>query len=163
LSKREKACSAVETVFPPGALSTRMPRRVAVSTSTLSTPTPPRPTTRNFPAAFSTPAVTFVSLPTIKAPNSGMIWISFSFGSFVWTETSRVPSRESSSTPPCEIKSAMRTFGVTADVQRSVSSAQLREDLDLGGLRKHIERRYRFDLETPLQVGEVACERGGIT
>ena len=46
-ARSENACSAVETVFPPGAFNTMIPRRVAVSTSTLSTPTPARPTTRS--------------------------------------------------------------------------------------------------------------------
>ena len=41
----EKACSAVEIVFPPGVFMTMMPRFVAASTSTLSTPTPARPMT----------------------------------------------------------------------------------------------------------------------
>ena len=43
----EKACSAVEIVFPPGVFITMMPRLVAASTSTLSTPTPARPITFN--------------------------------------------------------------------------------------------------------------------
>ena len=44
----EKACSAVEIVFPPGVFITMMPRFVAASTSTLSTPTPARPITFSF-------------------------------------------------------------------------------------------------------------------
>ena len=42
-----KDSSAVETVLPPGVFITTTPRCVAASTSTLSTPTPARPTTRN--------------------------------------------------------------------------------------------------------------------
>ena len=110
-SKSEKACSAVETVLPPGALSTTIPRRVAVSTSTLSTPTPARPTTRNLLAAFSTSPVTFVSLRTINPVKSGIISISFSGLSFVCLETSSMPSRKSSSTPRGEMESATRTLG----------------------------------------------------
>ena len=56
----EKACSAVEMVFPPGVFITMMPRLVAASTSTLSTPTPARPTTLSFVAASMTLALTFV-------------------------------------------------------------------------------------------------------
>ena len=52
-SRSEKACSAVEIVFPPGAFITITPRRVASSTSTLSIPTPARPTTRSFDPAFN--------------------------------------------------------------------------------------------------------------
>ena len=58
-SNNENACSAVEIVFPPGAFNTTTPRRVAVSTSTLSTPTPARPTTRSLLPAFKISAVTF--------------------------------------------------------------------------------------------------------
>ena len=42
-----KDSSAVEIVLPPGVFMTTTPRCVAASTSTLSTPTPARPTTRN--------------------------------------------------------------------------------------------------------------------
>ena len=48
----EKACSAVEIVFPPGVFITMMPRLVAASTSTLSTPTPARPMTFRFVRGF---------------------------------------------------------------------------------------------------------------
>ena len=44
-SSSENVCSAVEMVFPPGVFMTTMPRSVAAATSTLSTPTPARPTT----------------------------------------------------------------------------------------------------------------------
>ena len=40
-------CSAAETTVESGALATTIPRRVAASTSTLSTPTPARPITFN--------------------------------------------------------------------------------------------------------------------
>jgi hypothetical protein len=39
------ACSAAETTVDSGALATTIPRRVAASMSTLSTPTPARPIT----------------------------------------------------------------------------------------------------------------------
>ena len=45
-------CSAAETTFDSGAFATTMPRRVAASTSTLSTPTPARPITFSFVAAL---------------------------------------------------------------------------------------------------------------
>ena len=38
-------CSAAETTVASGAFATTIPRRVAASTSTLSTPTPARPMT----------------------------------------------------------------------------------------------------------------------
>ena len=42
---RPIVCSAAETMFDSGAFATTIPRRVAASTSTLSTPTPARPIT----------------------------------------------------------------------------------------------------------------------
>src|SRR5260370_14813488 len=56
-----KESSAVETVFPPGVFITTTPCSVAAGTSTLSVPTPARPTTRSLGAASITGRVTFVS------------------------------------------------------------------------------------------------------
>src|SRR5438128_7701387 len=66
----EKVSSAVEIVLPPGVFMTTIPRCVAVSTSTLSTPTPARPTTRSRSAASMTLRVTFVSDRTTIAAAS---------------------------------------------------------------------------------------------
>ncbi len=65
-----KASSAVETVLPPGVFMTTTPRCVAASTSTLSTPTPARPTTFSWVAAAITLLVTFVSERTTMAVTS---------------------------------------------------------------------------------------------
>ena len=46
-------CSAAVITLDSGALATMMPRRVASGTSTLSTPTPARPTARNAAACPS--------------------------------------------------------------------------------------------------------------
>jgi hypothetical protein len=54
-------CSAAESTLLAGALTTMMPRFVAAATSTLSTPTPARPTTLRFLAASMTSAVTLVA------------------------------------------------------------------------------------------------------
>ncbi len=54
-------CSAAETMFDSGAFATTIPRRVAASTSTLSTPTPARPITFRFVAASISSAVSFVA------------------------------------------------------------------------------------------------------
>src|ERR1035441_10973658 len=62
--------SAVEMVLPPGVFITTTPRWVAASTSTLSTPTPARPTTRNCGAASITLRVTLVSERTTIATTS---------------------------------------------------------------------------------------------
>jgi hypothetical protein len=53
-------------LLPPGVFITAMPRRVAASTSMLSTPIPARPMTRNRVAASITCGVTVVELRTIK-------------------------------------------------------------------------------------------------
>jgi len=55
------ACSATERMFDVGALTTITPRSVAASTSTLSSPTPARPTTCSDVPAASTSAVTCVA------------------------------------------------------------------------------------------------------
>src|SRR5438874_7291076 len=122
-SKSENACSAVETVFPPGALSTTTPRRVAVSTSTLSTPTPARPTTRRRAPAFKTSAVTFVWLRTTSALNSGMILINSVSPKPGLIVISSAPSRLNSSIPRCEIESAIRTFGAVIVCRAGASPA----------------------------------------
>ena len=54
-------CSAAEVTVDSGAFATTIPRRVAASTSTLSTPTPARPITlRRSPRSISS-AVSFVA------------------------------------------------------------------------------------------------------
>ena len=54
-------CSAAVITLDCGALATTMPRRVAASTSTLSTPTPARPTAFRFSALSSSSAVSLVA------------------------------------------------------------------------------------------------------
>ena len=54
-------CSAAVTTFDSGALATTIPRLVAASTSTLSTPTPARPITRRLTARSISSAVIFVA------------------------------------------------------------------------------------------------------
>jgi hypothetical protein len=65
-----KVSSAVAMVFPDGVFITTTPRSVAASTSTLSTPTPARPTTCSVGAAAITSAVILVSLRTAMACTS---------------------------------------------------------------------------------------------
>ena len=54
-----KLCSAVEMVFPSGALMTTTPALVAAFKSMLSTPTPARPMAFNFLPASIIAGVTF--------------------------------------------------------------------------------------------------------
>src|SRR5437016_5858672 len=78
-SNSANVCSATLTELPPGVLITRTPRFVASSKSMLSTPTPARPTARNFLAWSSNSAVTFVALRTIRASASAISACSVSF------------------------------------------------------------------------------------
>jgi hypothetical protein len=109
---RLNACSAVLIVFPAGVFITMTPRLVATSTSTLSTPTPARPTTFSFFAASSTFAFTFVCERTTRPSNSPMISRSASSLSPVFTTTSSKPPSCNSATPRSLTGSATRTLGL---------------------------------------------------
>jgi hypothetical protein len=67
-------------VLPEGVFITITPRSVAASTSTLSTPTPARPTTLSFVAAAMTSRVIFVSERTTIASASAARAGTFSAG-----------------------------------------------------------------------------------
>src|SRR5207247_7121980 len=103
---RAIACSAAATMLPRGALTTRMPLRVAACTSMLSTPTPARPTTRSLRPASMIGAVTRVSLRTTSASNSGILRISSDSSNLLTTVTS--PARRSRSRPSSASGSATR-------------------------------------------------------
>ena len=60
-TSRPTVCSAAEVTVDSGALATTIPRRVAASTSTLSTPTPARPITFRRSARSIRSAVSFVA------------------------------------------------------------------------------------------------------
>ena len=60
-SSSASVCSAAVTTFDCGAFATMIPRLVAASTSTLSTPTPARPIARRFVACSISSAVSFVA------------------------------------------------------------------------------------------------------
>ncbi len=60
-------CSAADTMLEVGALQTMMPRSVAASTSTLSTPTPARPMILRFTPASMTSRVACVAERTMSA------------------------------------------------------------------------------------------------
>ena len=66
-------CSAAETTVASGAFATTIPRRVAASTSTLSTPTPARPITFRRLARSISSASSVVPERTTIASNSPMI------------------------------------------------------------------------------------------
>ena len=66
-------CSAAETTVASGAFATTMPRLVAASTSTLSSPTPARPMTFSRVACAISSASSVVPERTMTASNSPMI------------------------------------------------------------------------------------------
>ena len=66
-SRTAKVCSTAETTLPVGELRTRTPRADAAATSTLSTPTPARPTTVRCGAAAKSSSSTLVALRTRSA------------------------------------------------------------------------------------------------
>jgi hypothetical protein len=67
------ACSAAESTVDSAAFATTIPRRVAASTSTLSTPTPARPITLRRSARSISAASSFVAERTMIASYSPMI------------------------------------------------------------------------------------------
>ena len=126
-SNSAMACSATERMFDVGALTTMTPRSVAASTSTLSSPTPARPTTASDDPADSTSAVTCVEdlmmsacAPTIAPSNcSGL---SPSCTSTSW------PASANRSSPLCAIFSVTSTRATAM-----VSSLPARTARRLGG------------------------------
>jgi len=63
-------CSVADMMLAVGALMTRIPRAVQASTSTLSSPTPARPTMRSLVPAFTSSSVTAVPLRVMSASDS---------------------------------------------------------------------------------------------
>src|SRR5438874_1596721 len=106
-SSSANVCSATLTELPPGVLITSTPRLVASSRSMLSTPTPARPTARNFFAQSSNSAVTLVALRTIKASASA---ISAFNESFAVITTFQPGCSFNNCTPRSLILSATMTF-----------------------------------------------------
>ena len=123
-------CSAAETMFDCGALTTITPRRVADSTSTLSRPMPARPTTRRSDPAASTSSVTVVAERMIRAWAPGITVSSSSGDSPLRTSTSWPAARRRSS-PPSAISSVtrMRAIGRHAYLPRRPSRQRTIRDV----------------------------------
>jgi hypothetical protein len=107
-SSRAMACSATERMLEVGALTTMTPRSVAAATSTLSRPTPARPTTWSEVPASSTSAVTWVDERMMRAWAPTMAPSSSSGLSPSWTSTSW-PASASRSSPLWAIFSVTST------------------------------------------------------
>ena len=89
-------CSAAAIELDSGAFTTTIPRRVAASTSTLSTPVPARPITLSRSALSMRSAVTLVAERTITASNSPMREVRASGGQSIPSSTSSSFARRSS-------------------------------------------------------------------
>src|SRR3954465_7589450 len=151
-------CSAAVITFDCGALATITPCLVAASTSTLSTPTPARPTALRFSALASRSAVSLVP-ERIRMPSKSPIRRSSSPSSQSTPSSTSKPASRSSWTPESPIFSLTRTF--TSGRLRD-GHARLEEDA-LGGrdagaelelvaevAQRHLERRDRdHDVEGP--------------
>src|SRR5215208_763419 len=121
-------CSAAVITFDWGALATTTPRLVAASTSTLSTPTPARPTALSRSARSSRSAVSCVAERIRIASNSPMRRSSSPSSQSAPSSTSS-PASRSSCTPVSPIFSLTRTF---TSSRRRNRHARLDEDA-LGG------------------------------
>ena len=105
-------CSAAAIEFASGALATTIPRLVAASMSTLSTPVPARPITRSLSPFSIRPASSWVA-ERIRIPsNSGMRRSSSASSQSSPSSTSK--RSRSSSTPASAIRSLTRTFNRSA-------------------------------------------------
>src|ERR1019366_7968277 len=105
------ACSAADKIFDSGALTTITPRLVAASTSTLSRPTPARPTaTRSLPAS-STSALTRVAERMTRAAAPATALRSCSGERESWTSTS-VPAAAIISRPCGDSRSVTRILPI---------------------------------------------------
>src|SRR5579862_2729638 len=106
-SSMAMVCSVAAMVLPVGELMTSTPRRVAASTSMLSTPTPARPITCSLTPASISSLVTRVSLRTTSASYSAIALLSSSPANPRRTSTSA--KRRSSARPSSAIGSVTKT------------------------------------------------------
>ncbi len=121
-----QVCSATLMLLAPGALTTRMPRALAASTSTLSTPVPARAMIRSFGAADRRLAVTVVALRTSSASASARSWASVAAVLPVRASTSQPPSARSNSSAEAGRSSATTIFIVWGDAQWLFAGAKVR-------------------------------------
>src|SRR5918998_2590419 len=104
-----RVCSAAVITFDCGAFATTTPRLVAASTSTLSTPTPARPTTFRRSARPSRPSSRVVA-ERIRIPSNSPMRRSSSPASQSTPSSTSRPASRRRSTPDLPIFSLTRTF-----------------------------------------------------
>ena len=105
-------CSAVVMTLPSGAFTTRMPRMLAASRSTLSTPIPARATILSVSPAPISSSFTCVPLRTMSASDVFTASRISSREEAVWSRTSKPCWSSSTSYALGEIGSAIRTRNV---------------------------------------------------
>src|SRR5687768_8170163 len=108
-SSSASVCSAAVITFDCGAFATTTPRLVAASTSTLSTPTPARPTTFRR-SACSIRSASSVVAERIRMPSNSPMRRSSSPSPQSRPSSTSRPASRSSSTPDSPIFSLTRTF-----------------------------------------------------
>ena len=135
VSSREIACSQAEWMFEVGALATMTPRSVAVAISTLSNPTPARPTIFRWGAASRTSRSTVVAERTRRASASLTALMSSGRLGPSTHRTSTWSPR--ASMVDCASLSAMRTTGLPLWLTLKSPGLSLEWWLSLGfGLRR---------------------------
>src|SRR4051812_38581237 len=177
-SSSARVCSAAEMMFDCGALTTITPRRVASSTSTLSSPIPARAITLRFGAAASTAAVTCVALRITSASYGPMSAARSPLARSV--RTSAWKSLRNSSSPCSDRVSVTRTrivsacslehllgrshrcaklHGVPKPLERHLDGGQPSDDVELAEVPEVPDAEDRA-LERPLPRGEHTAEVG---
>src|SRR5262245_18537355 len=106
--RRAKACSAADVTLPSGAFMTMTPRRLAASTSMLSTPIPARPMSLSLGPASMTSLVTLTALRTMRPSAEATAARRSSGFSFPRASTSIPPARRTRAHSSAT-SSAMRT------------------------------------------------------
>src|SRR3954464_3304296 len=155
-------CSAAVITFDWGALATTTPRFVAASTSTLSTPTPARPTTLSRSARSIRSPGSLVA-DRIRIPSNSAMRRSSSPSSQPTPSSTSRPASRSSCTPDSPIFSLTRTF---TSGRRRDRHARVEEDALRGGdagpqldlvaelAQRHLERG---DRDHDVERAEVAA------
>src|SRR4051794_2202074 len=156
-SNRAIVCSAAVITLDCGALATTIPRLVAASTSTLSTPTPARPTALSRSARSSRSAVSLVA-ERMRMPSNSPIRRASSSSSQSTPSSTSKPASRNSWTPESPIFSLTRTFMRSTRLGRVRTSYSRRRGDGHARLGEHALRGAHARPELQL-VAELAERR----
>src|SRR5262249_48400554 len=150
-SIRARVCSATEIALPPGVFMTSTPAAVAASRSTLSTPTPARPTTRSRGAFSSIAWFTCTTLRTSSASASHK-YCAYSLG--FETITFQPGWERKNSIPAAASGSAMRMFmeEVRLNASRLLLHCRLLVNLLHGGHAGSVFHTVAIGVQDDLQA-----------